>query len=61
MLIVEVVVAVVVGVFLVGVYRDAKNGTLPLQNSVGIKNAGNNVIRRHMESDSQAVRSDIPR
>ena len=37
MLIVEVVVAVVVGVFLVGVYRDAKNGTLPLQNSVGIK------------------------
>ena len=37
MLGVEVVVAVVVGVFLVGVYRDAKNGTLPLQNSVGIK------------------------
>ena len=37
MLIVEVVVVVVVGVFLVGVYRDAKNGTLPLQNSVGIK------------------------
>ena len=37
MLIVEVVVAVVVSVFLVGVYRDAKNGTLPLQNSVGIK------------------------
>lgn len=37
MLIVEVVVTVVVGVFLVGVYRDAKNGTLPLQNSVGIK------------------------
>ena len=39
MLIVEVVVAVVFGVFLVGVYRDAKNGTLPLQNSVGIKTA----------------------
>lgn len=37
MLGVEVVVAVVVGVFLVGVYRDAKNGTLPLRNSVGIK------------------------
>lgn len=37
MIIVEVLVAVVVGVFLVGVYRDARNGTLPLQNSVGIK------------------------
>lgn len=37
MLVVEVVVAVVVGVSLVGAYRDAKNGTLPLQNSVDIK------------------------
>lgn len=35
--IIEALVAVVVGAFLVGVYRDAKNGTLPLQNSVGIK------------------------
>lgn len=29
--------AVVIGVVFAGVYRDAKNGTLPLQNSVGIK------------------------
>lgn len=35
--IIEALVAVIVGVFLVGVYRDAKGGTLPLQNSVGIK------------------------
>lgn len=37
MLIIEALVAVVIGVVFAGVYRDAKNGTLPLQNSVGIK------------------------
>lgn len=29
--------AVVIGVVFAGVYRDARNGTLPLQNSVGIR------------------------
>lgn len=35
--IIGALVAVVVGFFLIGVYRDARNGTLPLQNSVGIR------------------------
>lgn len=40
MLIVEAIVAVVIAVVFVGTYRDAKNGPLPLQNSVGIKTRG---------------------